>query len=444
MQKSVTVTFASYFNLILNPSQENVNKFMEAVKHKQIGDKHGNVHMGLADDQHFSLWKIFGANIPIIRYYFGPIIIITDFKIAKQLLKVRKNTAKDNNSTEVGHCIGNRSSYIIQSQVGKNNIFGAETSDSHIKYKTALRNALNNEYDNNISHNVKLIMSTYVKSWLNDATKEEQINIKHMVNKIVCIFFARIILGHDPNEKNLDDILKTADSFVSSVINPVKQTFSYSFWNNTVIGDAQPNMNSDNLPNKINELVPGCGNEIAIMLEKVGFSNIHSALSSIIFRLANTNNNNNMYSEVKSVDTYNYIDIANNFFFETMRLAPPVWLQARKVGPNGLKLDGLDKFPAYSLLLVPNFMLARNMRNHEFRPDLVTDEEKKLFNPFSYANSPNACAGKMIAVPLIELVMGEIVKNYIVEPVKINEEYVGDVALKFKNEMLVRIVKNIK
>ena len=436
MQKSVTITFASYFNLILNPSQENANKFMEAVTNKQIGDVHGNVHMGLADDQNFSLWKMFGANIPIIRFYFGPIIIITDFKIAKQLLKIRKNTAKDNNHSENGHCIGNRSSYIIQSQVGKNNIFGTETSENHIKYKTALRNALNNEYDNNVSNNVKLIMSTYVKQWLNDATKEEHINIKHAVNKIVCMFFARIILGHDPNEINLDDILKTADSFVSNVINPVKQTFNYSFWNNTVIGDAKPNM-----AYKIDEFAPGCGNEIVIMLEKVGFSNIHSALSSIIFRLAN-GNNNNMYNQVKSVDTYNYIDITtNNFFFETMRLAPPVWLQARKVGSNGLKLDGLEKFPAYSLLLIPNFMLARNMRNHEFRPDLVSDEEKKLFNPFSYANSPNACAGKMIAVPLIELVMGEIVKNYKLEPIKINEEYRGDVALRFKDEMLVRVVK---
>lgn len=424
MDYSVTSNLTSYFKYILNPSHENAMAFMSAVDNNEICGDDKVVYMGLADTESFTLWKIFGANIPGINTYFGPIIVLTNPMHAEQLLKIRKNTEGDLEKGENGWCIGNRSAAVIRSQVGKNNLFGTDNTDDHMSLRITLKNAVNATFSSNVDTGIKDVMYPYVVDWINRLKKLTQFSIKGVVDELVAMFFVRIVLGKDPYNTDLGDVTKTMENFVETVVNPIKS--SILSLRKSDIGDAEPDLDSPkNLPHIFESLKPGCAREMMIMLEKVGYSNIHSAISSLLYRMAT--------NPIPSGDI-----VGSDFFFETMRLAPPVWLQARKIGSAGLKLEGLDKkFPPYSLVIVPNFILGRKMRGDTFDPTKVTVEEKRMFNPFSFASSPNACAGRLIATPFINLVFRELANVKLCMVSTNPAEFKGDVALRFKDEILL-------
>jgi len=451
---NVTAAFSNHINHILKPSQHNSDIFMQSVSNENTFKENGIVHMGIADNYSFDLWKVFGANIPGIRHYFGPIIVITDPIHAENLLKLRKNTESDTSHSSDGYCIGNRSANIIQKQVGKCNLFGCDETETHRNLRVALKNSLHDLYGSNLSPSIRNKLADHIKTWLHNLSQMEQFDLKEAIDTIVSIFFAVVVLGKDPNNINLTEITNLAQNFTHAVSNPFKSKLLDSFSNDDKLDSAHPTFAAGLYP-LLEKNYPNSGNEMSIMLEKVGYSNIHSALSSLIYRLATNTDwiNKNMLNELNESETHFYFDLTTNqnnnshskdFFYETLRLAPPVWLQARKVGKHGLQLDNLDKFPPYSLILIPNFILARHMRKnnpHQFDPHSITPEEKKKFNPFSFLSSPNTCPGKYIAIPLIELILGEIIANYKINVISAEENYEGGVALKFADKMMFKLTK---
>lgn len=200
----------------------------------------------------------------------------------------------------------------------------------------------------------------------------------------------------------------------------------------TDLGDARPDC-SRSLYIQIEAKNKDCGHEMILMLEKVGFGNIHSAISSMIYRIAtaSTQMMEELKGDIVTEEQHKYLNFngeyTKKFFFETMRLAPPVWLQARKVGKNSVQIND-TKLPPYTLVLIPNFILARHIRKedpHDFNPDAVNDIERANFNPFSSQTSPNSCVGRYIAVPMMEILFGEMLSNYDLYPVHVTEEYKG-------------------
>lgn len=458
----VTISFVDFIGNIKTPTPENADRIMDAIKTRHVS-KNGFINMGLCDTDDFALWKIFGANMPGIRKYFGPIYLADSFETATNILTNIKNSEGDHNDDsdeKKGYFIGNRSTYVVKHQIGSNNLFATKHKDIHMSLKVGCKNAFYETIGKcgNLNTGVQLMTSEFVKNWLDRVSKLEFFNLKVEMNTLIAGFFCIVLLNKNPYDTNLDDIVKYARSFSKRVTQPLnKNPFKkvMKLFQSTKYKDAITDIEESELCKSIEKTNPGCGVEMIKMLEKVGFANIHSALSSLFFRLSTCSSENIaimrtelQQNKLNESDEINFVNFnkgfSSNFFFETLRLAPPVWLQARKVGSVEMNI-GDAKLAPYSLLLISNYMLARHMRPidpHIFNPHVVTGEEKMIFNPFSSMSSPNSCVGRYLALPFIEMVVGELLKNYNICPISVSEEYDGGVAISFKNDMILKLIKN--
>lgn len=182
----ITHAFIKYTDCLKTPSAENADKFMNDVKTKDIA-KDGFLHMGLCDTYKFKLWKIFGANMPVIRDYFGPLYIVTDTKTAEEVLKLVKNTHGD----EKEQFIGNRSAKIIKKQVGKNNLFGCDKTDFHDDLRLNFKDALQDAFakTDSLQTSIHKIMLPHVRTWLGKMSNFSNFELKKAVDELVAIFF---------------------------------------------------------------------------------------------------------------------------------------------------------------------------------------------------------------------------------------------------------------
>ena len=453
MSVNITNSLISYIKNVITPSSEKCDELTNAIKENKVVHENGVISMGLCDTSDFALWKIFGANIPIIRDYFGPIIVITNHAVAEEILKVAKNTTNDSKHPEEGYCIGNRSTKIIKKQVGTNNLFGCNESETHRMLRIGIKNSLNSYFGDNVYSQIQKIMLSHVKNWLIELSCEKSFILQEAIDFIVSTSFCVILLNKNPDEKYIKDIKKTFKSFSERVSspNPFKQLINYLMDSSEdeIIDDGLCDIIQKNIPD-----IPNCGKETITMLEKVGFGNLHSVLCSLFYRISTNEQyvinklNKEIVVNIQDDITFNNISIRKNnmekFFFETCRLAPPVWLQARKTGELGLQVNGISKIAPYSLILISNFIIGRNIRKtdpHVFDPDKIIDNEHSFFNPFSFSSSPNSCVGRHIAIPIIELILGELINNYKLNLIEGNDEYNGDVALKFKNKIICKLIK---
>ena len=133
--------------------------------------------------------------------------------------------------------------------------------------------------------------------------------------------FAKFIVG---NVEEYEKIIKNANNFKSST----------NFLNFDTLYFHGINIVNDEI----------CENDIMALI-LVGFWNIHSILTSLLYRYTKYDAKTEWKQQLKITTDFrldfNTENIINQFFFETYRMAPPVWIQGRRVGsePIIIKFD---------------------------------------------------------------------------------------------------------
>lgn len=315
----------------------------------QRQDENGLVWMGL-DTQKFWAWKILKY---LFWYRFGPTVLVMNQNIIHQLLM---NHKVDND----GIFLGNITTEAVKKYIGTDNIFHPQNKEQHER----LRNYMVNYFSSSIS--------------LPDIQnfKEIKINAKQWTSDIADQMLLYLILGH---QNFRDDIILAIKDLRNLVHGKIPMFFAEE--RQILIHDIFESYCNKAYNQKIG-LVSVMDNaverqQMTEMLLTVGQPNLASALCSILLYMS-------QHVEEQDIP----FSTKNELFAKIMKSAPPVWIQARKVKKDFTINNIL--FPKGCLILIPRFN---------------TDM------PFSMG--PNRCAGRMIALPILDHVIGKIQQEYV-------------------------------
>jgi len=310
---------------------------------------------------------------------------------------------------------GNRSVDIIKRQVSPDTVFSIDDEIRHRKLRT-----------NVMTHFSKIKITDIdklVDEWLDNVVlKNKELNVHDIVHEIVIHAFRDYLCpGTD-----LDEIRLCINDFLHDTRSLLKTRHNYIL-----------NIPDDSL----------IDHDDIITLMKVGYSNIHSMLSSLITRLAE--NYDELYPELIDSLENNRLKFnttkntaASRFFMATYQLAPPVWVNARKCckEPVEVKLSNGNyiTFNPHSLILSPNFYLLRHQYGSDFNPDKFKDVKLNQVFPSAFSEGVNSCVGRQLALPIMETVIRKLL-DYRIEIIESCDKYVGHVAIKYKYSPVIMV-----
>ena len=385
-------------------------------------DQDGNMKMGL-DDRDFTLWENALKNI-LPTSLFGPILIPTNPLVINALLNEPKLAS---------HFIGNRSTDIIRSMFGTENPFSANTRELHGAHKVAFKNAVSDVEKNAIE------IYPIVKDWIEEMKKwpitDQEIEI--LTARIMASFL--LDLSSVERSEVIDACILLKRKFVDTCVRPLQGFFSSNRSYNLLSSEIDRLLQ---IPSSYPYGLRATFSKEAIVnhvltLISVGFDNMQSALMSFLIRLCQYPEfHPNLLAEVQTINetSIEFINFngrpetfARRFFNETMRMTPPVWLQARKNANETLQISYGDGksfiLEASTLILIPNFNLART-ENNDFDPSIYTE-----FQPFSVG--PNACPARFKIFGLLGVFVPLFLKYR--WTLKSDPTFVPEVSLKWKN-----------
>lgn len=400
-------------------------------------DEHGIARCGIFDTGNFSIWgttmpflsKIPGIGSTLTRL--GPTFVVTDkMMFMKFIANLDKNA----------DYAGNPSVEAIRKQVGSANVFATPERKQHQDKRLQIKSHFSKELLDCLpplvnaffQHRVKMGEHVRVHDFLND-----------LIVKVFAQFISGIVTSVDevtPIEEQIRDLILDFQDETADIIKfvPKKTRVDKTGLDWTTLANLE--------------------SEDTITLMKVGFGNIHSMLSSLIYRLAQNYDATQPQLKAEVVDgrlpvNLNQDTVATRLFFATYQLAPPVWLLARKVGDHPLTVKvrstkvaddeqvNKDKeeeitLQPHTLVLAPFFHMLRMRYGNNFDLHKFTLEEMKTFFPYPFSMGCNSCVGRFLAIPLIELVLANML-NYHVKLESASDKYIGAVALRFAESPMI-------
>lgn len=450
-----------------NPTQNLVASVLALITHthnplnaltvimNQPKDANGNIFIGI-DDKDFTLWR--GALQHLVpTKVFGPILIPTSPKVISVILDEYKVGSP-------AHFSGNRSTDVVAELVGHDNVFSPKDNETHKKHKIEFKNFISN-HDTNAK-----IVGPIIAKWI-----ESHLQAKIMIDdQAISTLSAQIMLAF------LLSPAAAANPAFCSAIQTVKSHFvrmatfkevgmmrffnGYRSAKRTMVAEIGRLYHADeltypkSLANSGLSLEQATENVLSLMM--VGFSNLQSSLVSLLVRYAKYPEYRHLLEkELIQVSNVPYIhfdpshshpdSFGQHFFLEALRLMPPVWLQARK----NEKADRLVEYcneagekksfllPAATLILIPNYALARNI---EFGDEFLPDRDfKHLHTPYPFSSGPNACPGRNIAYAATGALIAALIDRSIQPCLMDMPEHDPSVALVYKN-IQIRLQKQKK
>lgn len=383
----------------------------------QLGlDEHDIARCGVCDSSNFDIWRTlmpFIVRIPYIGTSIkeaGPFYIITTREGFNRFIRDFDKNADYH---------GNNSVHVINRQVSPHTVFSTADRCKHAEKRYEIKT-----YFSSIAYES---IDEVVRRRIGLARSLGDVVVHDFVNGLVLEIFRKFIGCTESGVFDYNTyVLKSCiDDFQrnSSTISLIPSDPSMSLDHCKALLCANEHIDDDDV----------------IALMKVGFGNIHSMLSSIMFQMAT------YFDELKekialkndriSLDL-NYDTPVNRFFLACYVLAPPVWIMGRKVGYTPMEVDGVN-FPPHAMVLVPWFHILRRQYGNEFNMDQFNLKDIHQLAPFSAG--ANSCIGRYIAIPLIESVIGNLLK-YNLELVSAPDGYEGKVFLSYKTSPVIKIL----
>ena len=355
------------------------------------------------DNEKFAFWKF----LDFLWYRFGPTVLVMNRELVPRLLALPKVDMED------GYLLGNLTSESVGKFIGTDNIFHPRTQEQH----SQLRQVLVDYFKNRSLTKEKvqpLIMDEIIQL-------EGTINIISWVNTISDLTLITLIFG-----KASSALMLASQTLRDKVHKKFTRPWETS---QIVLAHEIFEENCINGDGLISDLSDEEQQQMAEMLMVVGQPNLASALCSLLLYLAQYPEEQERCRTEPFSITSGYSSL---FFNEVMRLAPPVWIQARKV-KKAFTMDDIT-FPKGSLILIPKHALNTDPNIWEepqqFNPERV---QQGLISPFS--TGPNRCAGRMMAEPLIEIIITTILQHYRLTLKSSHIKVHGGVALGYKGKL---------
>jgi len=368
----------------------------------------------------FHVWNFFDkyiGNWINLWKYFGPVLVLTDQGAIDEVLN--KHKMGDNEDID-----GNLSTDTILQMIGSHNIFYPSSLFEHQKLKQIVIDFFkkNQSYFENYLKGTIKIPNHFT---LNDT--------KYWTAGAMITF---LIGDANPNDDLINAFIEAKNDFNNrgSYWSYFRKLFHIKFgyrnWH-SIISEAVNNRNVSlyNLLSAMEEESIPLEQRIEMieMLFMVGHNNLESSLNALIYRMG-------LHSY--PLNTFGSI-FENKFFDESMRLNPPVWLQARRVKKTfDLVINGIvTKIPRGTSIMIPNLFIQRNY-NSTFDP-----KRDPIYQHFSHG--PNSCAGKYLAGAIINAYINAIVEKGMIIIHNKEPNLIGGIALQL-DELSVSIVsKNL-
>ena len=378
-------------------------------------DADGNIWVGL-DKDNFKLWRnVLQGILP--KKIFGPILIPTQPDVIKALLELLKIGEKAAFS-------GNHSTDTIRDMVGSENPFAPVNEEAHLKHKSEFKKSISS-YEENVKK-----IAPIVQAWITDrknATEIDDESINILTAKVMLAFLLNPASAE--NKDLIYAIRHLKQQFVdeSSLKKLIISRLFTGFYSAKTKLSAEiaklytsPDPSYPATLKSSFALAQATDHILSLMM--VGFDNLQSSLTSVLIRLAE---HPEYHAELEKEVEYlqNVPSIRFNLDIGRdaggLRLAPPVWLQSRKLlkeeltvsytGEGGIKKS--LKLPAGTLVLIPNFVLGRTLEKGGggFAPH----ERSRLIFPSPFSTGPNACPGRNIGYAAAGVLAAMILKqNY--------------------------------
>lgn len=395
--------------------------------YKEKKDEHGNIWIGL-DNKKFSAWRHFFKYSLGHSKIFQPILIPTNPAVIDSIIR----RAKDGKDADFA---GNQSTDLIANLAGRENIFAAKDATTHNAHKTQFLKFLQDS-----GHNVECA-GPIIKQWIkeNSGKTITENNISTLCARLMLAF----LLNPDAANKTklVEDIQVVKSHFVKEATTLSEKMFglfNYSYNN----ADTELSTEIAKLYHSKEDSYPKVLANSKFTVEKadshirslmmVGFDNLLTCLTQTIYRLAeHPELHTKLLEDVQNIRGFNFVDFnlgkpenkeippntfSRMFFAETMRLNPPVFLQARKTQAKNVTIKYEEKgepksfnLHAGTLVLVPVYQLAREMEHgNDFRPE--RERPKPLF-PFPFSIGNNNCPGRNIGYASAGVLVGELLNT---------------------------------
>lgn len=430
----------NFYHLILafTKNRWNYPKILEEIL-KLPKDTHGNILIGL-DNRDFTIWKNY-LKFFVSTKIFGPLFIPTYPSVIRNILSHLK-------IDESNYFVGNRSVDVVQQLTGNNNIFSAKNSETHALHKSKFKN-----YLLDIEKNIEIV-SPFIKKWVFYHVTNEinDSNIEKLTAEIMCAFLLNKTSAHKEDIITSVIIAKShfnnKATFKSTIADGYQQSKKHIFHEITQLYNDSSNDSYPNFLKKNNFSLDEIKQHI-LSLFMVGFANLQSSISSLLLCLAqNPDLFARLKPEIKKIQNISFLNFdldqtkANNysysqkFFMESLRLTPPVFVQARKSGNTELQIAYRDEnnhektfmLPSNTLILIPNLALARQADHGN---DFIPERENSSFHPFS--TGPNACPGRKIVFATTGILAAEIINSKKILQLTSNPTEDYQVSLKWKD-----------
>lgn len=383
----------------------------KGVEHfKALGeDEHGLARCGMLDTDNFSIWSTtmpFLVHVPLIGpklQIIGPTYVVTNRAcFAAFVLDLDKNA----------DYAGNHSVDIINQQVSPATVFSTPNKDAHVQKRSDVK-----AYFTKID---RTRINDYVRDFLSDRLKPGDVNVHDLLTDLLTSIFAIFIGCGSAAEAGL--VKRCVVEFQEeaskisltgcSASTPV-HLFKAQLCHNRFLSDDD-----------------------VIALIKVGFGNLHSMLTSLIYRLAC--DFPTLKARLGSADVS--FDLtrdtpSSRFFAACYVLAPPVWLMGRKVGSAPMEVNGVV-LPPHALVLVPWFHILRKEYGNEFNMDQFSKGDLDALAPFS--TGANSCIGRYLAQPVMECVIQALLEREI-SLIPTSDDYEGAVFLRHRVSPVIHV-----
>lgn len=342
----------------------------------------------------FRVWRSIWANTKVSDVC-GPVLLLTDRNAVETVLS-------DLKITEDGRFAGNPSSDTISQMVGTRNIFHPSSVVEH----AALRDVLIETFRSGHDDVVEAAMAPIIEAFLSQCNGT--LTLPADSDRLAADLMIRLILGRTDDEALRKALFAVKQQFNASKTQTLlRKVFNQPFPQDHHFDVIAAAAASDPPPHNYNLCAvmrdrgysPRYRAQMAQMLFMVGHNNLASALSFVLYRLArHTDWQMRLRADASLMKT---------FFAETMRLHPPVWLQARKVGADfDLDIDGtVTTVPKGTMILIPNLFLGDS--DKQFDPDAT---KPSFLHHFSIG--PNHCPGQYLAKPIVFQTALRLLRRY--------------------------------
>ena len=395
------------------------------------------IRIGL-DNRRFSLWDKYKLS-KLLWKHCGPVVVVKSPTLATKIFNILK-VSVDTKCPFMGN---SSTTQAISKMVGVNNIFYPQDPDSHQKLRNILIDSFRNK---DISGWIQPHVDVFVKCL---KLRHGVDNLKAYVDRLTSNAMVTAFFGPQEDLKMWHDLIMTLKEEFDNQLPPnVKRHFRVGKSAQAALEEISTyvinNKHSENSLLYNMEKAKFSEEECVQMVQMlliVGHGNLSSALTSTVYALSKYSN---WHTKIQEAEFSFEEGFSRDFFFEVMRLFPPVWIMARKAR-QPFEIDNL-KVSVGTTFLISQLGNGRDEKVYRdagvFDPMRFTDKPDPV-HPFSIGL--NHCPGQYLAKQVIKQVVDSLKGDLML----MNKEFLhrhpklkGGVALGFNEPISVKLVQN--